>query len=215
MRPSYQCRAALALRKVSRQGCCSWRPLLGVCCILLSPVLLMPVLSRGKPASGSGRRNEPAAESSFRIESSAFKEGATIPTRYTCLGENISPPLAWTDPPSGARSFALIVEDPDAPAGTWTHWLVYNLPAQARAMYENTPKQGELPNGGLQGMNSFGSVGYGGPCPPPGRAHRYFFRLYALDSVLDLKAGAAKAGVLAALKGHILGEAQLMGRFKR
>jgi Raf kinase inhibitor-like YbhB/YbcL family protein len=214
MRPPYQCRAALALRKVSRQGCRSWRLPLGVCCILLSPVLLMPVLSCGKPASASGQRNEPA-RSSFRIESSAFKQGATIPTRYSCQGENISPPLAWANPPSGARSFALIVEDPDAPAGTWTHWVVYNLPAQARAMPENTPKQGELPNGGLQGTSSFGSVGYGGPCPPPGRAHRYFFRLYALDTVLALKAGAAKADVLAALKGHVLGEAQLMGRFKR
>jgi len=171
-------------------------------------------MSCSNPASGSTQRNEPA-ESSFRIESRAFKQGATIPARYSCQGENISPPLAWANPPSGARSFALIVEDPDAPAGTWTHWVVYNLPAQTRAMDENTPKQGELPNGGFQGTSSFGSVGYGGPCPPPGRAHRYFFRLYALDTVLALKAGATKAGVLAALKGHILGEAQLMGRFKR
>ncbi len=209
MHPSYQCRAALALRKVSRQGCRSWRLLPGVCCILL-----LQVMSCSNPASGSTQRNEPA-QSSFRIESRAFKQGATIPARYSCQGENISPPLAWANPPSGARSFALIVEDPDAPAGIWTHWVVYNLPAQARAMDENTPKLGELPNGGLQGTSSFGSVGYGGPCPPPGRAHRYFFRLYALDTVLELKAGATKAGVLAALKGHILGEAQLMGRFKR
>lgn len=127
----------------------------------------------------------------------------------------MSPPLAWTDPPAGTRSFALIVEDPDAPAGTWTHWVVYNLPAQVRAMEANTPKQAELPNGGLQGTSSFGTVGYGGPCPPAGKAHRYFFRLYALDAVLNLKAGAAKSDVLAALKGHVLGEAQLMGRFKR
>jgi Raf kinase inhibitor-like YbhB/YbcL family protein len=177
-------------------------------------MLLLPGVSCGKPASGSAQGNEPA-QSSFRIESRAFKQGATIANRYTCQGENISPPLSWTDPPSGARSFVLIVEDPDAPAGTWTHWVVYNLPARARSLDENTPKQDELPIGALQGMTSFGSVGYGGPCPPPGKAHRYFFRLYALDTVLDLKAGATKAGVLAALKGHILSEAQLMARFKR
>jgi Raf kinase inhibitor-like YbhB/YbcL family protein len=211
---SYQSRNTLASRKVSCRGRFSWRLALGVCCILLSPILLMPVVSCGNLASGSAQGKDPA-QSSFRIESAAFKERAFIPARFSCQGENVSPPLAWTDSPAGARSFALIVEDPDAPAGTWTHWAVFNLPAQARAMDENAPKQGELPNGGLQGMTSFGSVGYGGPCPPPGKAHRYFFRLYALDTVLNLKAGAAKAGVLAAMKGHILGEAQLMGRFKR
>jgi len=214
MRPPYQSRAALASRKVSRQVRCSWRFVLVLCCVLLSPILLLPVVSCGNPAPGSAQGEDPA-QSSFRIESAAFKEGAFIPARFTCQGENVSPPLAWVDPPSGARSFALMVEDPDAPAGTWTHWVVYNLPAQARAMEVNTPKQGELPNGGLQGMSSFGSVGYGGPCPPPGKPHRYFFRLYALDTELNLQPGATKADMLAALKGHILGEAQLMGRFKR
>lgn len=214
MRPPYQSRAVLASPKVSRQGSCSWRFVLGLCCVLLAPILLLPVVSCGNPVPGSAQ-GEDSAQSSFRIESAAFKEEAFIPARFTCQGENVSPPLAWTGPPSGVRSFALMVEDPDAPAGTWTHWVVYNLPAQARAMEVDTPKQGELPNGGLQGMTSFGSVGYGGPCPPPGKAHRYFFRLYALDTVLNLQAGAAKADVLAAMKGHILGEAQLMGRFKR
>jgi len=214
MRTSHQSGTALALCKVSRQVCCSWRLLLGVCCVLLSPILLLPVVSCGNPASGSAQEKAPP-QSSFRIESAAFKEGALIPARFSCQGENVSPPLAWTDPPAGTRSFALIVEDPDAPAGTWIHWVVYNLPAQARAMEENTPKQDELSNGGLQGTTSFGSVGYGGPCPPPGKAHRYFFRLYALDAVLNLQAGATKADVLAALKGHVVGEAQLMGRFKR
>jgi len=214
MRTSHQSGTALVLCKVSRQVCCSWRLLLGVCCVLLSPILLLPVVSCGNPASGSAQEKAPP-QSSFRIESAAFKEGALIPARFSCQGENVSPPLAWTDPPAGTRSFALIVEDPDAPAGTWIHWVVYNLPAQARAMEENTPKQDELSNGGLQGTTSFGSVGYGGPCPPPGKAHRYFFRLYALDAVLNLQAGATKADVLAALKGHVVGEAQLMGRFKR
>lgn len=214
MRPFHRNRTSLTSHRVSRQGHCSWRLVLGVCGILLSPMLLMPIPSCGNPASGSAQGKQ-SAQTSFRIESTAFKQGALIPARFTCKGENVSPPLAWTDPPAGTRSFALIVEDPDAPAGTWTHWVVYNLPAHARAMGENTPKQGELPNGGLQGTSSFDSVGYGGPCPPPGNAHRYFFRLYALDTVLNLKAGAAKAEVQAAMKGHVVGRAELMGRFKR
>ena len=153
--------------------------------------------------------------SGFRIESAAFKQGAFIPPRFSCSGENVSPPLRWTNPPAGARSFALIVEDPDAPGGVWTHWVVFNLPAQSRALDENAPKQDKLPNGGLQGLSSFGSVGYGGPCPPPGNAHRYFFRLYALDNVLRLQPRARREDLLSALKGHTLGEAQLMGTFKR
>lgn len=209
MRLSFQIRDALASRRRSCQGRCCWRHALVVCIILL-----LPVVSCGDSASASAQGKDPA-HSSFHLESTAFKEGAFIPTRFSCQGENVSPPLAWTGPPSGARSFALIVEDPDAPAGTWTHWVAYNLPAQSRAMTANMPKQGELANGGLQGTSSFGSVGYGGPCPPPGKAHRYFFRLYALDTLLDLKAGATRSEVQAAMKSHVVGEAQLMGRFKR
>ncbi|HET7212259.1 MAG TPA: YbhB/YbcL family Raf kinase inhibitor-like protein [Terriglobia bacterium] len=214
MRQSFQIRDALASRRLSCQARCCWKRALAVCIVLLSPLLLLPVVSCGDSASASAQRNNPA-RSSFHLESAAFKEGAFIPARFSCQGENVSPPLAWSGPPSGARSFALIVEDPDAPAGTWTHWVAYNLPAQSRAMAENTPEQGELANGGLQGTSSFGSVGYGGPCPPPGKAHRYFFRLYALDTLLDLKAGANSPDVLAAMQGHVMGEAQLMGRFKR
>jgi Raf kinase inhibitor-like YbhB/YbcL family protein len=198
----------------------------GACHVFLSPgkldvglwcgllVLLVPAVSCGSsahaPAQGSG-----PSPSGFRIESAAFKEGASIPVRFTCEGEDISPALSWSGAPAGTRSFALIVDDPDAPAGVWTHWVVYNLPAQTNAMDENQPKQARLPNGGLQGLSSFGHVGYGGPCPPPGPAHRYFFRVYALDAVLSLEPGASKQQVLAAMKGHILGHAQLMGRFKR
>lgn len=207
-------RNTFALRRFPRQGRYFWKLAPGACCILLALMLPMPVVSCGNPATGSAQGKGPA-HSNFRVESAAFKEGSLIPTRFTCQGENVSPPLSWIDPPAGVRSFALIVEDPDAPAGTWTHWVVYNLPAQARAMDANTPKQDELPNGGLQGKNSFGSVGYGGPCPPAGKAHRYFFRLYALDVVLGLQAGADKSEVLAAMKGHVMGEAQLMGLFKR
>ena len=214
MRLCYPNQNTLALWGSQCRGRCLWKLALGACCILLLPVLLVPVVSCSNPASGSVQGTEPA-DSGFRIESTAFKEGAFIPTRFSCQGEDVSPPLSWADPPAGVRSFVLMVEDPDAPAGTWTHWVAFNLPAQARAMDENAPKRDELPNGGLQGKNSFGSVGYGGPCPPAGNAHRYFFRLYALDTALGLQAGADKSKVLAAMKGHVLGEAQLMGRFKR
>ncbi len=190
------------------------RPVPRLCGTLVLLLVLAPVASCGSSALSSHRRADPAP-SGFRIASTAFSEGEFIPSRFTCNGEDISPALRWTAPPNGTRSFILIVEDPDAPGGVWTHWVVYNLPAQARAMPENVPMQETLPTGGLQGLNSFGHIGYGGPCPPPGNPHHYFFRLYALDTTLSLKAGASKAEVLGAAKGHFLGEAQLMGRFKR
>ena len=214
MRPFYPSQPSPLPRNVSRRAGRSWKFVLALCCALVFPSLLAPVASCGNSGSSSAKGHS-ASLSGFRIESAAFKEGAGIPARFTCEGEDVSPPLAWTVPPRNARSLVLIVDDPDAPAGVWTHWVVYNLPAQTRAMVENTPKQGELPGGGLQGRNSFGRIGYGGPCPPPGRAHRYFFRLYALDTLLKPAPGASRQDVLAAAKGHIVGEAQLMGRFKR
>jgi len=177
-------------------------------------MMLISLASCGSSALSSPMKNDPPA-SGFRIESGAFAEGKSIPKRFTCEGADVSPALKWPDPPVGTRSFVLVVEDPDAPGGIWTHWVAYNLPAGARGMPENAPKQERIPGGGRQGLNSFGHAGYGGPCPPPGKAHRYFFRLYALDTMLSLKPGASKEDVLAAAKGHILGEAQLMGRFKR
>jgi Raf kinase inhibitor-like YbhB/YbcL family protein len=182
--------------------------------IMFSAAALIPVISCGNSAS-LPKRVEASSPSSFRIETSDFKEGETIPKKFTCEGENDSPSLRWTAPPARTRSFALILEDPDAPAGTWVHWVVYDLPATSRGLPEGVPKQGQVPGGGWQGKNDFGSVGYGGPCPPPGKAHRYFFRLYALDSTVGLKSGASKDQVLAATQRHILGEAQLMGRFGR
>ena len=151
----------------------------------------------------------------MELNSIAFGANADIPSLYTCEGRDVSPPLAWTGVPAGTKSLALIVDDPDAPAGVWTHWVVYNLPAQTKSLDENVPKQAKVLHGGFQGLSSFGSIGYGGPCPPPGSAHRYFFRLYALDTMLNLQAGALKQKVFEAMKGHILGQAQLMGRFKR
>jgi Raf kinase inhibitor-like YbhB/YbcL family protein len=187
---------------------------LGLCCALVLPMMLAPFASCSNAALSSQAAQDPAP-SEFRISSTAFREGESIPMRFTCKGENASPALSWTEPPNGTRSFALIVEDPDAPGGIWTHWVVYNLPGQLRRMPGNIAKQDQVPGGGLQGLNSFGNTGYGGPCPPPGDAHRYYFRLYALDAMLSLQPGAKRQDVLATAKGHILGETRLMGRFKR
>ena len=151
----------------------------------------------------------------FALTSPAFTDGATIPTQYTCTGADVSPPLQWTNPPAGTRSFALVVDDPDAPSGTWVHWVVYDIPETVQDIPEAIPKQDKFPKGGMQGMNDFKKVGHGGPCPPPGPPHRYYFRLYALDAVLNLKPRATKAQLLEASQRHILGEAMLMGRFGR
>ncbi len=151
----------------------------------------------------------------LELTSTAFHEGATIPEQYTADGRNVTPPLKWTDPPAGTRSFALICEDPDAPRGTFTHWLAFNLPAESRELSEAVPAEATLPNGTAQGTNDFGKAGYGGPKPPPGKPHRYTFKLYALDRSLDVHPGATKAQLLAAMQGHILGEAQLVGRYAR
>ena len=150
----------------------------------------------------------------FELVSSAFKVGDSIPRRYTCEGEDLSPPLHWTVPPAATKSFVMIADDPDAPAGTWVHWVIYDLPLDLRGLTEGVPPKDRLPNGSLQGLNDFKRVGYGGPCPPPGKPHRYYFTLYALDVALNLKPGKTKAQVLDACK-NILAEAQLMGRFGR
>ena len=149
------------------------------------------------------------------LGSSAFEAGATIPRKYTCDGENVSPPLRWSRVPAGTKSLALIADDPDAPGGTWSHWVVYDLPPDAAALGENTPKTESLANGAKQGMNDFQQVGYGGPCPPPGPAHRYFFRLYALDRVFELKSKANRQQLLAAIQSHTIAEAELVGRYQR
>lgn len=143
------------------------------------------------------------------ITSTAFKEGDKIPRIYTCDDQNVSPPLTWTGVPSATVSLALIMDDPDAPSGTWVHWVMYNLPAETTSLAQG--KDG----GGTQGKNDFNKLGYGGPCPPRGSNHRYYVKLYALDRVLELKAGASKAQVESAMGGHILAQGQLMGRYSR
>lgn len=150
----------------------------------------------------------------MKLTSSAFVEGAMIPVKYTCDGQDVSPPLAWADAPGGTRTLALICDDPDAPAGTWVHWVAFNLPPGAGGLPEDVPAEKSLKTGGIQGTNSWRRIGYGGPCPPGG-VHRYFFKLYALDDSLALASNATTKEVQAAMKGHILAEAQLMGRYKR
>jgi len=153
----------------------------------------------------------------FTLTSSAFSDGAAVPVKHTCDGADASPPLAWSGAPAQTAGFALIVDDPDAPAGTWVHWVLYSLPPAVTALPENvakTDRPKEL-GGGVQGRNDFHRAGYGGPCPPPGRAHRYFFKLYALDASLQLGPGATKQDVERAMQGHVLGEAQLMGTYAR
>ena len=153
----------------------------------------------------------------FTLTSTAFKEGATIPVKHTCDGADVSPPLVWSGAPPGTKAFALIADDPDAPAGTWVHWVLYNLPGSAAGLTENVAKTVTLPDlgGALQGRTDFRRPGYGGPCPPPGPAHRYFFKLYALDAPLKLEPGTSKQDVETAMKGHALGTAQLMGTYGR
>jgi Raf kinase inhibitor-like YbhB/YbcL family protein len=153
-------------------------------------------------------------KATIQLTSTAFKDGQSIPRGYTCDGANVSPPLEWTGVPKTAKTLALITDDPDAPSGTFVHWVLFNLPADGLGLIENTPQTETLKGGGMQGKNGFEKIGYGGPCPPSG-THRYFFKLYALDAELSLKAGATKAEVEKAMQGHIVAQAQLMGTYSR
>jgi Raf kinase inhibitor-like YbhB/YbcL family protein len=150
----------------------------------------------------------------MEIKSSAFKEGTIIPGKYTCDNIDISPPLEWSRVPDGTKTLALICDDPDAPAGTRVHWVLFNLPGNTTELSENMPKLEVLKNGARQGRNDFGKIGYGGPCPPGG-THRYYFKVHALDKELDSKPGITKKGFLKAMTGHLLAKGQLMGRYKR
>ncbi len=151
----------------------------------------------------------------FEVKSPAFKGNGMIPKKYTCDGEDLSPPLEWTGAPEETGSFALISDDPDAPAGTWVHWVLYDLPPDTKGLSEGVPKKDSLSNGAKQGLTDFRRVGYGGPCPPPGGPHRYYFKLYALDTLLKLPPNISKSDLLEAMKGHILDEAILIGRYQR
>lgn len=150
----------------------------------------------------------------FKISSPSFNNGELIPVKYTCDGANISPPLSWTAPPERTKSFALIADDPDAPIGDWVHWILFNIPSDTRELKEESSSKHNLPKATIEGMNDFRKNNYGGPCPPSG-THRYFFKLYALDIMLPLKESTTKKQLLDAMKGHILAEATLIGKYKR
>lgn len=165
--------------------------------------------------AGSLEAADPPGKGTMQMTSTAFAEGQPIPAKYTCDGENVSPPLKCDGVPFGAKTLVLIADDPDAPSGTWVHWVLYDLPASTKELPEGLPKSQYLPGGAKQGLNNFKHLGYGGPCPPAGKAHRYYFKLYALDCVLDLKPGATKKEVEHAMESHTLGKSQLMGTYKR
>jgi hypothetical protein len=152
---------------------------------------------------------------SIQLTSAAFADGQPIPAKYTGDGLDVSPPLAWTNRPPDAKSFALIADDPDASAGTWAHWVIYDLPPAATTLAEDTLKRPQLRNSAKQGLNDFKKIGYNGPAPPPGKTHRYFFKLYALDERTSLAPGATRQDLLKAMDGHVLGEGQLMGTYQR
>jgi Raf kinase inhibitor-like YbhB/YbcL family protein len=151
----------------------------------------------------------------MQLTSTAFQENQPIPKKYTADGQNVSPPLKWTDPPAGTKNFALICEDPDAPRGTFTHWLLFNLPADARDLPEGVPPAAAAGNGSEQGTNDFGKLGFCGPSPPPGKPHRYMFKLFALDRPLEVRGGAKKDQIMTAIKGHAVAEGQLTGTYGR
>jgi Raf kinase inhibitor-like YbhB/YbcL family protein len=189
--------------------------------LVLIPFILLLV------TSCSGTDVEPGTEAEINAEedtttpeelilsSAAFAEGEDIPTRYTCDGEDISPQLTWNNVPAGTQSFALIMDDPDAPGGVFTHWVIFDLPADVRHLPEAVPAGEELDNGARHGLNSFGEISYSGPCPPSGPAHRYQFTLYALDTTLNLPAAASKQQVLDAMQGHILASVTFTGLYQR
>ena len=152
---------------------------------------------------------------SLTISSPSFSNGGDIAKKFTCDSSDVSPPFSWNDPPPATKSFAVLADDPDAPVGNWNHWAVWNLPSALRGMPENVSKDARLPDGSQQGRNDFGKTGYNGPCPPPGKSHRYYFKLYALDIKLELPGGAGKKQLEAAMKDHILAQAEWMGRYRR
>jgi len=167
------------------------------------------------PAGAPTAKEANAESAALQVTSSAFSDGQPIPTKYTCDGENVSPPLKWTGVPAAAKSVALICDDPDAPAGTWVHWVAYGLPASATGLPEGVAPESALVGGGKQGTNDFKRIGYGGPGPPGGKAHHYHFKLYALDAEVDLPSTATKTILEKAMAGHVVATGELVGTYQR
>ena len=181
--------------------------------------LLLAVLVVFSPivvaCAGEAPQTQEEVMMTLSLSSTAFKEGDMIPVKYTCDGQNISPPIIWDEPSWKTEAFALIVDDPDAPGGVFTHWVLFNIPGDVRQLEECILAQEQLQNGALQGKNDFGRIGYDGPCPPRGSIHRYRFTVYALDKLLELKSGSSKKQLLDAMKGHTLAQGQLIGTYHR
>jgi Raf kinase inhibitor-like YbhB/YbcL family protein len=173
------------------------------------------MIVRIQAASVSLSPSQGARTMAFAMSSMSFQNGGDIPRKFTCDGADVSPELSWSEPPAGTQSFALIADDPDAPSGTWTHWVLFDVPPATSSLAEGVSKIDELPGGERQGRNDFHKIGYNGPCPPPGKPHRYFFKLYALDRKLVLKPATSKQEVEQAMQGHILGDAKWMGKYQR
>ncbi len=165
--------------------------------------------------SGCGKGGESKVENTITVKSPAFKNMDYIPIKYTGFGEDVSIPLQWGNLPEGTKSVAIVMDDPDAPIGTFTHWIIFNIPPDAHGLSEGVPKKGTLENGAKQGTNDFGRIGYNGPMPPPGKAHRYRIKVYALDTMLSLNSGIRIKEFYRAIKGHVIGEGLLTGLYKR
>jgi Raf kinase inhibitor-like YbhB/YbcL family protein len=182
---------------------------------LLMGLTVLSVLSLSSSLPLPQDRSKGAPAMTFALRSPDFADGANIPRPFTCEGEDRSPALEWSGAPPGTKTFALIADDPDAPAGTWVHWVIYNIPGTTHALKGGIEKKEQLPDDSRQGRNDFRKTGYNGPCPPPGNAHRYFFKLYALGIELKLAPGAGKSDVERAMEGHILARSEWMGRYRR
>ena len=193
----------------SRKRCCAATVIRAACLTVVLTVMVAALTSLSAVAHGGDNAM------SLTISSPAFPNGEDIPRKFTCEGPDTSPQLTWSEPPGGTKYFALLVDDPDAPVGNWNHWAIWNIPAGARGLAEGVKKLAQLPDGSAQGTNDFHKVGYNGPCPPAGKPHRYFFKLFALDAKIDLPATAGKKELEAAMKGHVLAQAEWMGRFHR
>jgi Raf kinase inhibitor-like YbhB/YbcL family protein len=177
--------------------------------LLLGSIDGSTVAAQANPSAGG------PSSMTLVLKSSAFEPGAEIPKKHTCDAADVSPALEWSGLPPRTVSFALVTDDPDAPNGTWVHWVMWNLPTSAHDLREGVPRRDPLDEGTRQGRNSFGKIGYNGPCPPRGKPHRYFFRLYALDEKLDLAPGSSNVVLQQAIKDHIIVEADYKGIYKR
>ena len=183
-------------------------------CVVIG-ILLAPAVFRCAAEATSQPKTERGSTVDFKLTSTAFRHGEAIPVKYTADGAGVSPALAWTNAPAGTKAFVLICDDPDAPIGTWVHWVLHDIPAETTSLTENVPATPTVLGAAKHGLTDYRTIGYGPPGPPPGKPHRYFFKLYAVDQPTGLPARATKAQVLNAMKGHVLAEAQLYGTYRR